>query len=560
MSWRSLLEMMADHAQAHPDALFTRFLDSNADAIPYPYGKTWLWILRWAELLSAEGVRPESKVVLALPNSEDFIGAYFGALLLEAVPAGLPPLRRVTTEDPYLRTLARRIGFIGACALVVPDAQYEAVRSSPLGENPNLHILAGRNLPASGSDRLPVSAPGDFALFQFTSGTSGNSKVVQLTHGALLAQTQMISTALQLDPSRDSAVSWLPLYHDMGLIGFLLTPARIAGTVNLLQTDDFILRPGLWIKALAQYQADITGGPPSGYLLAARRMKDAEIQTYRLDHVRIALMGAEMVTEDSIVRFLDKFAPIGFRRSSIMPTYGMAENGLAVTMPPLDRGPDFDTVDLHRLQEDRVAVPAQDGKPARVFASVGSPLAGINVAIDGGGAEDAAERRVGEILVRSPSLMDGYLKQPNLTLETLNDGWLHTGDYGYLAGGNLFITGRKKEILIVGGRNYYPEDLEDIAKDIPGVRMARVVAASYHSPEQGTEVVVLFAETGLTDPVDRDGLRQAIRKALVAAGYPVGEVVLLHPKTIHSTPNGKLMRSDCLDRYLSGEFPSDYAN
>jgi fatty-acyl-CoA synthase len=560
MSWRSLVDMMADHAQAHPDALFTRFLDSNAEGVPYSFGETWLWILRWADLLSAEGVRPESKVVLALPNSEDFIGAYFGALLLGAVPAGLPPLRRITAEDPYLKTVAQRIDFIEACALVVPDAQYEAVRSSPLEENPDLHVLASRNLPATGTERLPTAAPGNFALFQFTSGTSGDSKVVQLTHAALLAQTRMISAALRLDPACDSAVSWLPLYHDMGLIGFLLTPASIAGTVNLLQTDDFILRPGLWIKALAQYRADITGGPPSGYLLAARRMKDTEIQTYRLDHVRIALMGAEMVTEESIARFLDKFAPTGFRRSSIMPTYGMAENGLAVTMPPLDREPAFDTVDLYRLQEDRLAVPAQDGKPARAFASVGSPLTGIAVAIEGGRLGEGAERRVGEILVHSPSLMEGYLKQADLTREALTDGWLHTGDYGYLAGGSLFITGRKKEILIVGGRNYYPDDLEDIAKDIPGVRMGRVVATSYPSSEQGTEVVVLFAETGLTDPDDRDALRQAIRKTLVAAGYPVGEVVLLHPKSIRSTPNGKLMRSDCLDRYLKGEFTNDYAN
>ncbi len=555
--WSSVIEMMADQAERFPEAVFARFLDANAKADTYTYAMMWQLILRWADLLVERGVKRGSRLMLMLPNSADFVGAYFGTLLVAGIPAALHPVRRLILNDPYLKIIDRRMRFIGASALVLPEGQADLAGASLLHETEDLKLLTSHDLPDLGKERSPDARSNDFGLFQFTSGTSGEMKVAQLTHAALLAQVKMISEALHLIPLEESAVSWLPLYHDMGLIGYLLTTASVAASVNLIQTEDFIMRPGLWIKALSDYAATITGGPPSGFLMVARRMKDSEIAQYHLDQVRVALIGAEMVTKESVDLFYEKFAGIGLRRTSLMPTYGMAENGLAVTMPSLQVGPEFENVDLHALEHEKLAIPATNGLRSRSLASVGMPLNGIDVAIVNEAGEPIDDQCIGEISVRSPSLMSGYFCRPDLTNQVLRDGWLFTGDMGYRANGKLFITGRKKDILIVGGQNYYPDDLEEVAKAVPGVRNGRAVAGSYADARSGTEAVVLLAETSVTGHIEREILRMNIRKALAGSGYPITEVVLLRPKTILFTPNGKLMRTDCVKRYLAGEFYYD---
>lgn len=556
--WRTVIEMMVHQAEAHPEAVFARFLNPAAPPSVYTYAATWRWICRWADLLAERGVKRGAAVMLALPTSDDFVGAYFGTLLIGGIPAALPPARNVSPYDPYLALMARRIQFIGATTVVLPESQADAALLPPLSDIAGLGVLTRRDLPTDAVGRSPQASPSDLALCQFTSGTSGDFKVVQLSHSALVAQARMISEALKVDPRTDSAVSWLPLSHDMGLIGFLLTPASIAGCVTHLRTEDFVKRPGLWIKALSDFGATITAAPPSGYALTASRMKDSEVALYRLDHVRVALVGAETVTEACVRQFAAKFAPIGFTKTSLMPTYGLAENGLAVSMSPLDRDPEFDRVDLGTLQhEGRAVAPYSPERSSRAFACVGRPLKATDVTIVDETGQELPERRVGEIIVRSPSLMCGYYRRPEATQQALRDGWLYTGDMGYLADGKLYVTGRKKELLIVGGRNYYPQDLEEVAGVVQGVRMRRTVAVSHFDSDRATELVVLLAETTLTQPTDREILRQNIRRTLIDAGYPVSKVILLRPKSIQSTANGKLMRLDCLNRYRAGEFSHD---
>ncbi|MBI4771471.1 MAG: AMP-binding protein, partial [Chloroflexi bacterium] len=395
----------------------------------------------------------------------------------------------------------------------------------------------------------------DLGLIQFTSGTAGRAKAVMLSQRALLAQTEMLKQTLRLyDRFADWAVSWLPLFHDMGLIGFLLTPAYTGGSVTLLPAEEFVLHPSSWLKALTDTRATITGGPPSAYALAAKRTKDADVANYSLGAVRVALVGAEAVTRESMESFANKFGAAGFRRSSLMPTYGLAECSLAVTMPPLDTGPEWDTVEAASLAEG-VAQPVTDETSAprnvRYFAAVGVPMPETSVAIVTETGERLPERRVGEIIVNSPSLMDGYWSGEG---EALREGWLWTGDVGYMAGGKLFITGRKKEVIIVGGRNYYPDDVEQTVSAVRGVRAERVVAVGVEDTGRGTEALVVLAETDPAEPVERDALRLAIRRALLAVGFPVSEVVLLKPKSIQSTLTGKLKRLESKARYLAGEF------
>lgn len=559
--FKTLTEMLARRAEAHPDSLFVRFVKQDQVVATYTYSQTWAWATQWASTLIGRGVRRGDRVVLALPNSDDFVGAYLGALLCGGIPAPIAPFRGIVAVDPYVTLVSQRIRFLDAKVLVVPEEQANMPALSRLPDINHLTIITRRDLEPAVRPIPPDGSEADLALLQFTSGTSGNAKVVQLSHAAVLAQARNISEQLRLDSSVDWAVSWLPLFHDMGLIGFLLTPIFPSGHVTLLRTEDFILRPSLWMKALSQFRASITGGPPSAYALCARFTRDSEVERCELGRVRIALVGAEVISPESLQPFVDKFRPAGFRATSLLPTYGLAEAGLAVTMTRLDQGTDFDLIDLESMRATRIARRACGGGPpngrTRAVASVGPPIPQMEVAIVSEAGERLPERRIGEVAVRGPSLMQGYYAQPEASSQALQDGWLWTGDLGYLADGKLYVTGRKKELLIAGGRNYHPEDLEHVVRELPGVRVGRAVAIGCEDPERGTEAAVVLVETALTAPAERDALRQRVRHTLLGAGYPVSQVVLLRPKTIQNTPNGKLRRLDCKVRYLAGEFTPD---
>ncbi|MBI3242246.1 MAG: AMP-binding protein [Chloroflexi bacterium] len=544
----TLPSTLARHAQTIPDQPFTRILKKGVVEKQRTFAEAWTWSAQWAALFAERGLKHGEAVIIALPNCDAFVGAYFGALMAGVVPAPVAPARRLAADDPYLATLADRIRFVNAKALVVPSDQ---AKLAQLPQFSHIAVLAEGQAEAMTPNYDSHSTADDLGLVQFTSGTSGDPKAVLLTQRALLAQTALLQTSLALyDRFKDWAVSWLPLFHDMGLIGFLLTPAYTGGLVNLIPAEEFVLRPASWLRALSETKATITGGPPSAYALCAKRLKDAT--GYDLSAVRVALVGAETVTRDSLATFGEKFAAAGFRSASFTPTYGLAEAALAVTMPALDRDPKFDEVDFAKLA-DGEARPAHSGD-TRLLASVGPPLPGVEVAIVADDGSTLPERRTGEIIVRSPSLMSGYHANAESTEYALRNTWLWTGDLGYLADGELYLTGRKKEVIIVGGRNYYPDDVEQIASAVPGVRAERVVAIGVEDAGTASERLVVLAEF---DPdEDQDALRLRLRQTLVAAGYPAGDVILLKPKSIQSTLTGKLKRLDCKARYLAGEFGS----
>jgi fatty-acyl-CoA synthase len=379
-----------------------------------------------------------------------------------------------------------------------------------------IHVLSDAQLDPAHTQHAIRSGPDDLALIQFTSGTAGDPKAVLLSQRALFVQCELLRNHLALyDRFVERGVSWLPLFHDMGLIGFLLTPGFAGGEVNLLQPEDFILRPSLWLQAITEVKATITGAPPSAYALCARRVKDADAGQYDLSSVRAALVGAEQVTPESIASFCDKFRAAGFRRSALLPTYGLAENALAVTMPPLESGPQFDAVDGRALAEG-VARAIGGGGPAneRQFASVGLPLPGMSVRIVGQAGRELPERHVGEIVIQGPSMMAGYLAGGAMARQVISDGWLYTGDLGYMANGRLHVTGRKKEIIIVGGRSYYPNDVEQVVAGVEGVRMDRAVA--------GDRRRRLGARDRETDRTRRNRSRRAGRPLGAAYEYPAG--------------------------------------
>jgi acyl-CoA synthetase (AMP-forming)/AMP-acid ligase II len=550
---------LAHHAETIPDQRFTRFLKGGAEAKSRTFAEAWEAATQWAALFAERGLVHADRIIIALPNSDAFVGAYYGALITGCVPAPIAPLRRLEESDPYLQIVNDRTRFIGAKAIVVSDEQLQITNYQLLKE---ISILSESRLAPACRLTAIASTPDDLALIQFTSGTLGHPKAVMLSQRALVTQVQLLRDRLELfDRFKERGVSWLPLFHDMGLIGFLLTPGYAGGEINLMPPEDFVLRPTLWLKALTEFRATITGGPPSAFALCAKRVKDSDMGQYDLSSLRVALVGAEMVTRESLAAFAEKFSPAGFRASALIPTYGLAENCLAVTMPPLESTPAFDIIDAVALADGR-AVPVRDGSPAsaRWFASVGAPLPGVSIRIVDESGNDLPERQIGEIIVQSDCVMEGYFGNEADTQAAIRARWLYTGDLGYLAGGNLHITGRKKEVIIVGGRSYYPDDVEQVVSGVAGVRMDRAVAVGIEDVELATEKLIVLAETERAEAAEREALKLNIRHALIDAGYPVGDVVLLRPKSIQSTLTGKLKRMDCKARYLAGEFDNGLNN
>ncbi len=556
MLGNTLTELLRNRAEKYPDYLFVRFLERGEVTSTYTFSETWTWAQQWAVLLREYGLKRGDSAILALQNTDDFLGAYFGTLLVGGIPAPVVPLRRLKADNQYLETIAQRLSRIHAKILIVPDVQKEIRNLPPLSQIKNLTVLTKSDVQPTNIEVASAARPSDPGLFQFTSGTSGLAKAVQLSHEALVSQTKNIAKALNLTHDADFALSWLPVFHDMGLIGFVLTPIFGAVTLSLMPTEDFMRRPTVWLKTASDFGVTITGGPPSAYASCARFVKDADVENYDLSQLRGAFVGAEMIAPATLKSFAEKFRPAGFRIESFLPAYGLAENGLAVTMKPHDEGPVYDAIDQDRLNKHDHAKPASQNGDAnvRTLVSAGVLIDETEVKIVDQNGAKLEDRRIGEILVRSTSLMDGYFEQKEATEKVLRDGWLWTGDLGYVADNQLYVTGRKKEVLIVGGNNYYPDDLEKVAEEAANGKPGSVVAFACDDANRGTEIVIILVESRLKDDSERDLLRFHVRQELVKAGFPVNDVLLLKPRTIGNTPNGKRKRMECKLRYLNGDF------
>jgi acyl-CoA synthetase (AMP-forming)/AMP-acid ligase II len=543
--WRSVSELMCERAQICPDHPYTRFDPQTGDA-DLSYGQAWALACRWAELFDTLGVAPGKPVLLALPNGADFVGAFFGATLAGLVPAPSIPRRSAKTEG-FLSNLAERADRVEAGVVVLPNDQRE---QALVGRAP---VVTPLSLSQTARDRSPGTRGDLLGLLQFTSGTSGRSKAVQLSQDALLFQGVAITRALGVRPE-DLGLSWLPLYHDMGLLGFLITSAAAGCSVYLLRTEAFISRPTIWMEAVSRERATITSAPPSAYALAARLARPNARRPLDLSSLRIAIMGAERITRGALEAVRNNLVPVGFSWGALVPAYGMAEVGVAVTMVPTGRGAAWETVDTVRLQRDgearRITGEGQD------VVGCGFPLERTEIRIVDNSGRTVPERRVGQVLVRCPSLMLGYIGGGGAQHGHMGvrDGWLNTGDQGYVSGSELYVTGRIHDLLNVGGNKYMPEEFEEAAQALEGVRVGRVVAVGRENEAVGTESVVLLVETAIADLAARDKFALEIRQALTRRSLPIGDVVFVPPKTIQLTPNGKLPRAQYKARLLAGEF------
>jgi fatty-acyl-CoA synthase len=545
-SARTLSEALAD--AAHTDAGYC-FVSDGVE-VRRSYGEIRDEALGVARALLDTGLRRGDLVALVLADAEQFLTTLFGASIAGLVPASMYP--PAATGDP-VRSLQLTNAILSAShARAVVTARplvsaFDAARAAA----PALEfVLCRDDLHAPPLDSTDRPALGDIAFVQFTSGSTSTPKGVTLTHANVAANVDAFRgpSGVAAD-EEDVAVSWLPLNHDMGLVGMVLGALYAARPCVLLQPHAFVKRPAEWLRAISRHRGTISFAPNFAYDLCVRRIKDTG--DLDLSSWRIAGCGAEPIHPPTLAAFAEKFAPAGFRDTSFLPCYGLAEHVLAATFPPRGRRLRTETLAADDLTERRRANPHPGVGASVSLVACGSPLPDHELRIIGDDGRPVGEREVGEIVLAGPSVMLGYYRQDDLTRQTLRGRWLHTGDLGYLSGGELFVCGRMKDLIIVHGRKYHPQDLEWAVDGLPGVRRGRVVA--FGSAESGRpDRVVIVAEPNGTVP--SDALTETVRRRISDLfGLYVDEVALVPSGTVARTTSGKVQRAATRARYERGE-------
>jgi len=518
---------------------------------------------RGAAALQARGVEAGDRVLLMLPTGPSFLAAFHGCQLLGAVPVPVVPPTSLARMEDHLARIARIASICAAKAVVVGSQMmpvFSLVRSR---HKEARHSL--RNAVRS-SDLLEEESalldhvepdPSDPAMIQFTSGSTGDPKGVVLPHSSLLANMRGIGEAAGFRPG-DVCVAWLPLFHDMGLIGHFLCSTAWGMPLVLMPPEVFVRRPKEWLKAMSRYRGSASAAPNFAYSLCVKKVKDRDLAGVDLSSWRIAFCGAEPINPATVREFIDRYRPHGFEPTTFFPVYGMAEFALAATFPSPEELPRFDQVDRHAFEAEGRAVPSEGGESEAdtiEWVSVGRALPGHAFRVVAPGtSERLPERRVGEVQVRGPSLMAGYYENPVATAEAFADGWLRTGDLGYHADGELFVTGRSKELIIKGGKNLYPQDVEAAAARVDGIRIGCCAAFGVSNPRRGTEDLVLICETRVDDAERKAALKGEVRtRVLEAIGATPDVILLVEPGTVPKTSSGKIQRDLMRRRYTTGD-------
>ena len=492
-----------------------------------------------ASCYRSRGLEPGARVLVDLPTGEGYVAAVLGAFHAGLLPASIAPLslRRGKGAVSEWRQLVKTL----APAVVVSEQELpdEGVRVVRPDE------LLGAD-PAAAGERVPGA---EMAYVQFSSGSTGTPKALRLDMPGVVFNLEAMARHIPVDPG-DRFWSWLPMYHDMGLFGVLMLALYTGVDLTLMDPGLFVKSPLLWFRVLHDIRATITVGPPSAYKSALEMLRRRPIEGLDVSSCTRYICGAELVTPGLVQTFDEVLGPRGAAPHALKPVYGMSEITLTATMPPHGRAPLMDWVDRHALEGEHRAEPVRREHPDAVgWVSVGQILGGQEMRVVSETGMQLPERSVGRVHLQSPSLFSGFVDGAGFTPR--EPGWLDTGDLGYRVGSELFITGRAKEIIIKGGRNYSPERLEEIATLAPGA--SRAAAFGVFHPARETEQVVVLIEAHpreTAQPEQRDRLRLAVRTELGAAGYEVDEVILVARGSLPRTTSGKLRRKECREHYL----------
>ena len=551
----TLLEAVDFHAHHHRDSVHVELCTPDGEPTPVTFADLVERAERVAAGLVARGLEPGHAAALMLPTGLDYLATFLAVQMAGAIPVPIyPPARPNQLEDH----VGRHAGILANAAVRMLVTFGPALGVSRLltAQVPGLRSVvdvAGLD----GDGRLRERPPLDetsTAFLQYTSGSTGNPKGVVLSHGDVLASLRAMAAALGATP-RDVFVSWLPLYHDMGLIGGWMGSLYYGFPLVLMSPLDFLARPARWLEAVHRHRGTLSGGPNFAYELCVRRVEPDAIEGLDLSSWRIAFNGAEPVNPDTMDRFTKKFAPYGFADNAMTPVYGLAEATLGVAFTPVGRGPRIEMVDADAIARRAEAVPVSGGAPEHVrrFVSCGPPIPGFEVRVVDDRGTEQRERTEGAVEFRGPSTTSGYYRNPAASRALFDGEWLRSGDRGYIAGGELYVTGRDKDLIVRAGRNLYPYDLEAAVGEIEGVRKGCVAVFASSDPNAGTERLVVVAETREEDSERRRGIVEVVtRTAAALLGAGPDEIVLAPPHSVLKTSSGKIRRSAVRELFESG--------
>jgi 1-acyl-sn-glycerol-3-phosphate acyltransferase len=550
----TLLEVLDWYSQRHPQRLHIRLVGEGGTEGELSFEALRLGAERVAGGLQAGGLEAGETVALMLPTSLAYFETFFGVMMAGGIPVPIyPPARPSQLEDHVKRHAGVLDNAQASVLITVPEgrsvgrllrAQVASLRS----------VTTPDEVSREGSATVVPSRPEQLAMLQYTSGSTASPKGVELTHANLLANIRAMANVAEVDPASDVFVSWLPLYHDMGLIGAWFGSLVCGMPLVVMSPLTFLSRPVRWLRAIHEHGGTISAAPNFAYELSCTRIREQELEGIDLSGWRLALNGAEPVSPDTVERFVRRYRSFGLRSEAVFPVYGLAECTVGLTFPPPGREPRIDHVSREAFSSTGRAEQARDGdrSPLR-FVSCGFPIPAHEVRIADERGRELEERVQGRILFRGPSATHGYHRNAQATSLLMVDDWLDTGDLGYLADGELFVTGRIKDLIIRAGRNLHPQEIEDAVGSIEGVRRGCVAAFSSADPRSGTERLVVVAETREEDEAARADLESVARTTVSeVTGLPPDEVVLAPPGAVLKTSSGKIRRAATLERYEAG--------
>ncbi|MBT3790503.1 MAG: AMP-binding protein [Alphaproteobacteria bacterium] len=552
---KTLVEVLDWHVLTHPDRPHMIFLDEDNVENELTYGQLRQRAREVAHGLRERGVAPGDTVAIMLPTGLDFFYAFFGILIAGATPVPIYPPARLSQLEDHLR---RQAGILANARVkvlaTVPQAkQLARFLKAKVDELEHVETVTDLRQEFPEDTAWPIPKANDLAFLQYTSGSTGNPKGVMLSHANLVANVRAMGLALKAD-STDVFVSWLPLYHDMGLIGAWMGSLYHAVKLVVMSPLTFLARPDRWLWAVHRYGGTISAAPNFAYELCQKRIEDADIEGLDLSTWRVAANGAEPVIPDTMRAFANRFESYGFKQDSMKPVYGLAESSVGLAFPPFGREPIIDRVKRRAFTSGGEAVPArEDDEGALEFVACGWPLPGHEFRVVDDANRELPDRREGRLQFRGPSSTMGYFRNAEATAKLFFDDWLDSGDYAYLHAGDVYLTGRAKDIIIKAGRNIYPQEIERAVGDVEGVRTGCVAVFGSLNEENGTERLVVMAETRTRDDSERLEIRRRIEEVTSSIlGAPPDDVHLVDAQAVLKTSSGKIRRDANRIAYETG--------
>ena len=562
------VEVLRRHADLEPDRVHIHLVEDDARVHDISYGQLLSRAAEVAAGLRASGLRRDETVAIMLPTCAEFFYAFFGVVLAGGVAVPIYPPARPDKVEEYVRRQVTILRNAGVRFLISFERVKTVLRILRLSIPSLIDVMTVdvlRQVGVGAGTKVTTAAvePSDTAFIQYTSGSTGDPKGVVLSQANVLANVRGIGWAVRFR-SDDIVVTWLPLYHDMGLIGSWLFSAYFGAPITVLSPLAFLTRPQRWLWALHDSRGTLCPAPNFSYELCARKIPDAALAGLDLSAWRVAINAGEAVLPDTLARFARRFEPYGFRPESYVPCYGLAESSVALTFPPINRRPVIDTIRRDMFEAEGKAVPVlrSDAPGSQIlrFVANGVPLPGHEVRITDDQGREAGERIQGRVLFRGLSRTAGYYRNPEATTAVIDeDGWMDSGDLGYWANGELFVTGRLKDCIIKSGRNILPQEVEAATAEVHGVRKGCVAAFGVADADAGTERLVVVTETRATDRAERQRIEAEIVKSVdTLLGIPPDTVVLVPPQSIPKTSSGKIRRNETRRLYLSGGFDEEW--